>query len=120
MADLILNETIGIKVATARRRGLSKAGKAVLAAAIEGAPREPEPRHDVHLAETGFVRVEPGLESDAAAVGFTAFWAVWQEENLAWHHPHGGHAKFLSGALITTGEAALEEFVGAAVREALA
>lgn len=118
MADLTLNDAITVQVAAARRRGLKRAGQAVLAVSDANAPREPEPRHGVHLTETGFTRVEPGADSDAVAIGYGAFWAVWQEENLSYHHEQG-HAKFLSGALLEAGQAAVEEFVGEALREVL-
>lgn len=115
---LTLNDTLEMKVATARRRGLKAAGDAVLAVSDVNAPREPIPKHGVHLTETGFSRLEPGAESDAVAIGYTAFWAVWQHEDLTYHHPDGGHAKFLSEAVLE-GQAAVDEFVPAAIREAL-
>lgn len=118
VADLTLHP-VDVVVATARRRGLQAAGEMILGLSNAGAPKEPEPKHGVHLVETGFTRVEPGGESDAVAVGYTAFWAVWQEEDLSYHHPHGGHAKFLSGALLEGGEAGLE-IVAETIREALA
>lgn len=117
MADLILNDAIGVEVSAAIRRGLKRAGQIVLAASDAGAPTEPEPRHGVHLTETGFTRVEPGVGSDAVAIGYGAFWAIWQEENLTYHHPHGGHAKFLSGALLETGQAAVEVAVAPELRQ---
>jgi hypothetical protein len=117
MADLILNDAITIQTSAAIRRGLKRAGQVVLAASDAGAPREPEPRHGVHLTETGFTRVEPGVESDAVVIGYDAFWAIWQEENLAYHHEEG-HAKFLSGALLEVGQAAIEAQVGPELRQA--
>jgi hypothetical protein len=116
---LTLNDTIGIRVATARRRGLKAAGDAILAISDLNAPREPIPRHGVHLTETGFTRIEPNEGQDAVAIGYSAFWAIWQEEDLTYNHPDGGHAKFLSGALLE-GQAAVDEFVPAAIRAALA
>ena len=116
MADLTLNDAVLVETSAAIRRGLKRAGQLVLAASDAGAPREPEPRHGVHLTETGFTRVEVGVESDAVAIGYEAFWAVWQEENLAYHHEEG-HAKFLSGALLETGQAAVEAEVGAVLRQ---
>lgn len=35
----------------------------------------------------------------AAAVGYSEFYAIWQHENLTYHHPNGRHAKFLETAL---------------------
>jgi hypothetical protein len=118
VTDLVLNEALSVEVATARRRGMQVAGRAILALSDAGAPTEPEPRHGVHLTETGFTRIEPGAETDAVAIGYGAFWAVWQHENLAYHHPHGGHAQFLSAALVEGADAALE-IVAASIREAL-
>lgn len=117
MAELILNDAITVQTSAAIRRGLKRAGQIVLAAADAGAPREPEPRHGIHLTETGFTRVEPGIESDAVAIGYEAFWAIFQEENLAYHHEHGGHAKFLSGALLEAGQAAIDAAVAPELRQ---
>jgi hypothetical protein len=117
MADLTLNP-VDVVVATARRRGMKLAGDLVLALSDEGAPREPEPKHGVHMTETGFVRVQPGAEVDTVEVGYKAFWAVFMEEDLTAHHPNGGHAKFLSGGLLE-GAAAGFDLVAEAIRESL-
>lgn len=103
---------------TAIRRGLAEAGREVLAASDVLAPREPEPRHGYHMIDTGFVRVEPGVASDAVIIGYTAFWAAWQHEHLEWHHPNGGQAKFLETALLGGREVALET-IAANVRAVL-
>lgn len=116
--DLTLNPDILVEVATARRRGLSAAGKVILALSDAGAPTEPVPRHGVHMTETGFTRVELGGDVDSVAIGYGAFWAVLQEEDLTYNHPHGGHAKFLSGALVAGKDVALEE-IAAQVRAVL-
>lgn len=118
MTELVINEALQIEIATARRRGLKLGGELILELARAGAPTEPEPRHGVHLTETGFTRVEPGLEVDSVAIGFGAFWAVFQEEDLTYKHPHGGHAKFLSGGLIEGEQPALEVVAGT-IREVL-
>lgn len=117
-AELVLNEGIIAEVVAARRRGLKNGGRAILALADAGAPREPVPRHGVHLTETGFTRIEPGLDTDAVAVGYRAFWAPLQEEDLTYNHPHGGHAKFLYGGLLE-GESAALEIVAASIRAAI-
>lgn len=117
MADLILNETLLVEVAAARRRGLKLGGRAILALADAGAPREPVPKHGYHMTETGFTRIEPGIGVDAVAIGYTAFWAPMQEEDLTANHPHGGHPKFLAGGLIE-GEAAALELIAADLRAA--
>lgn len=118
MADLTLN-SVDVQISAARRRGLQKAGKIVLALADAGAPREPEPKHGVHLTETGFVRVLPGAEIDTVAVGYEAFWAVFQEEDMSYEHKHGGHAKFLTGGLVEGADAAFEA-IAEEIRQALA
>lgn len=105
-----------LALATARRRGLQAGARLVLAKSDTLAPREAEPRHGVHMTETGFVRVEPGID-DTVAIGYEAYWAVWQNENLLYHHPEGGQAKFLDTALLTGAEMALEQ-VAIAMREA--
>ena len=115
---LTLNDALPLEIATARRRGLLKAADAVLAVSDLNAPREDVPRHGIHMTETGFTRIEPGVEEDVAALGYEAFWAVWQEEDLTYHHEQG-HAKFLSGALLEAGQAAVDEFVAAEIRAVL-
>lgn len=116
MADLVLNDSILVEKNAAIRRGLKRAGEVVLAASNAGAPTEPEPRHGIHLKETGFTRIELAEGGDACVIGYEAFWAIFQEENLAYHHPHGGHAKFLSGALLEVGQLAVDAEVGGALR----
>jgi len=116
---LKLNETVLLEVATARRRGLKTGARLILALSDEGAPREPEPRHGVHMTETGFTRLEVGPDGeDIAAIGYGAFWAVFQHEDLTYNHPHGGHAKFLSLAVVEGEQPALEA-VAAGIRELL-
>lgn len=107
-----------VDIADAARRGLLEAGKAVLEASDVLAPREPVARHGVHMVETGFVRVIPGAEDDAVAIGYRAFWAVWQHERLDYNHPNGGEAKFLEIPLVASGSADME-IVAANVRRAL-
>lgn len=117
MADLTLGSP-DVVAAAAIRRSLVKGGKVILAASDALAPREPEPRHGVHMTETGFVRSEiAGDGLDQVAIGYKAFWAVYQHENLSYHHEHGGQAKFLETAMLAASDAAIET-VAAAVREA--
>jgi hypothetical protein len=116
--ELVLNTAILVEVAAARRRGLTNGGRAILALSDAGAPTEPVPRHGVHLTETGFTRVEPGVEVDTVAIGYRAFWALRQHEDLTYNHPHGGHAKFLSGGLVE-GETAALEIVAESIRAVL-
>lgn len=104
-----------IELETAVRRGLAEAGKAVLAASIPLVPREPVARHGVHLADTGFVRVEPGLDEDAVMIGFGLFTAAWQHERLDYDHPYGGEPKFLEIPLLAS-EATTMEIVAGSVR----
>lgn len=104
---------------TALRRGLQAAGVEILAASDALAPTEPKPRHGVHLTETGFVRVVPGVNSDSVVVGYEAFWAWWQNEDLTYHHPHGGQAKFLDTAMLGGAERA-GETIAAVIRAELA
>jgi hypothetical protein len=104
-------------LAEIRRAELAAAGP-VLAAAIEGAPYEPEPRHGVHLNETGYMRFVPGpAGEDRVQVGFTAFWSPWQHERMDQHHEHG-HAKFLELAIVEGARGWLER-VAEGVRKAL-
>lgn len=111
-----INHDLPVQLVTARRRGMLEAGEFVLALAVEGAPREDgEPRHEVHGADTGFVRVEP--QNERVAIGFDAYWMLWQHEDLNYKHPHG-HAKFLELALLENGEDALA-LVADAIREAV-
>lgn len=106
------------KLAAAIRTGMVEAASPILAAAAAGAPEEPEPRHGIHLNETGFVRyAQPAPDVEAVAVGFTAFWARWQEINDQYQHPHG-HAHFLEMALLEGAQAWLAE-VGDVIRKSL-
>jgi hypothetical protein len=95
--ELTLNP---VTVDAATHRALVEAGATILAMSDEGAPTEPEPRHGIHMTETGYVRVNVDAEGAVAEIGYGAFWALWQHEDLAYHHPHGGHAKFLELALL--------------------
>lgn len=90
-----------IGMLTRLREGLAAGGAVVLAASDAKAPREPEPRHpDIgHMTETGFVLVLPGVDGERVAVGYTAYWARWQHEDMNYHHDHGA-AKFLEHALL--------------------
>jgi hypothetical protein len=120
VAELVFNDALLVEVATARRRGLKQGAQTILALSDAGAPREPEPKHGVHLTETGFTRIEvAGEGEDVAAIGYRAFWAAWQEEDLTYEHPHGGHAKFLSGGLLEGEEPAVAQ-VAASLRELFA
>lgn len=109
------NPGLVVQLAAARRRGLQEAGAYILAIAMANAPREDgEPIHGYHGADTGFVRLEAELER--VAIGFEAFWMLWQHERMDYKHTHG-HAKFLELALLEYGETALG-MVAAAMREA--
>lgn len=108
-----------IQVAAAIRADMVAAAEPILAAAVAEAPYEPEPRHGVHLNETGFVRyAQPEAGADAVAVGFGAYWARFQEVNEEYHHEHG-HAHFLETAMIEGADAWLAR-VNEAIRARLA
>lgn len=103
---LELDTRVLVEIPAAIDRGLLAAGRSLLALSDLGVPREAgEPKHGVHGVDTGFVRVEPGAER--VAIGYTAFWLQWQEERMDYHHPNGGHAKFLEGAMLEGGDATL-------------
>lgn len=108
---------IGAELDLAAQRGLLEGGQAVLAVAAANAPYEETPKHGVHLRETGYARLEPGEDELAVEVGFTAFWALWQEEDTEYHHEHG-HPKFLELALVSEGETALQ-LAAEAMREVI-
>lgn len=97
-------------VADVRRAMVAAAETTVLPAAIAGAPYEEDAKHDVHLRDTAFARLGAVGETDVVEVGFTAFWAAWQEERMDYHHTHG-HAKFLELAMAERGRAWLTEIV---------
>lgn len=105
----------GYRLDAALQRGLQAAGEEILAVSDVLAPREPEPRHGIHMTETGYVRSHPQVDGASVEIGYTAFWAVWQHEDLAYHHPHGGQAKFLATAIVRSPEA-VQEQVAASVR----
>lgn len=104
-------------LAQTRRAMLAAAEATVLPAAVLGAPYEDVAKHDVHLRDTAFARLATGQIDgvDAVLVGFSAFWAAWQEMRMDYHHTHG-HAKFLEMAMIEQGDAWLEA-VAAQIRE---
>lgn len=111
---------IELEVATARRRGLLKGGKTLLALSDAGAPTEDgEPRHGEHGVSTGFVKIAPGGDGDdTVAIGYEAYWMVFQHENLEYQHKDGEHAKFLEMAMLEGEEAALA-VIAAEIRAAL-
>lgn len=112
---LDMNTQMLVEIPAAIDRGLLAGGKTLLALSDLGVPVEAgEPRHGVHGVETGFVRVESSAER--VAIGYTAFWLLWQHERMDYKHPNGGHAKFLELAMVEGNEAALE-VVAASLRE---
>ncbi len=113
-----LPKGIDLELVTAVRRGLKLAGEEILAASDVLAPREPEPKHGVHMTETGFTRIMLDPAGDAVMVGYEAYWSLIQNEDLTYHHPHGGQAKFLDIAFIGGAPRAMET-VAATVREVL-
>lgn len=95
-----------VQVTAAISRGLQSGGQMILAASDLIAPREEgEPRHGVHMVETGFIRPDV----DRVAVGYTAFWAMFQEVDEEYEHHDGQQAHFLETAFLTTAPAALEK-----------
>lgn len=101
-----------VEIQTRIREGLLEAGKTVLAVSDALAPTEPVPRHGIHMVETGFAQVEPGLDGDRVAVGYRAYWARWQHEDLNYDHPHGGEAKFLEHAALQSKVGTMEIIAG--------
>lgn len=73
---------------------LGKAGLVVLADAQEHAPIELG-----NLRASGVVDAEGG----EVVIAFTAEYAARQHEELTWHHPQGGEAKYLENALRRAG-----------------
>lgn len=98
---LTTDPTIAVRLDAAVTRGLQAGGEMILQASDLLAPIEPDPKHGVHMVETGFVRPE----GTQVAVGYEAFWAVWQEVKDEYHHEHG-QAHFLETALVAGSEAA--------------
>jgi len=107
-----------LQLDVAVQRGLLKAGATILELSNEKAPTEPEPKHGVHMRETGFVRADILGGEDVVIVGYEAYWAGWQESHEDWDHPHGGEAKFLERALVE-GERVAMEIVAAEIRAEL-
>lgn len=117
--QLTLTANPSFAVRTAARRGLQEAGAAVLVVSNGLAPREPVPRHGVHMTETVFVHHQTGGGSEqAVAVGYRAYWALFQHEMLSYHHPHGGVAKFLELAVLEM-EPAVLGIIARNIQEAL-
>jgi hypothetical protein len=97
-----------VEVDAASARAVKRAGAVILALSDAGAPTEPDPRHGIHMTETGFVKViEAGLGGATAEIGYEAWWAIRQHEDMEYHHPHGGTAKFLELAVLEGKDAAL-------------
>lgn len=115
----VINREAGPQVAAAVRIALVESAAPIMAAAVEGAPYEEVPRHEVHLRDTAYARLEAGRAggTDRVAVGFTAFWAGWQHEHMDWHHDHG-HAKFLELA-VAGGAAAWHESLAGLIHQRL-
>ena len=114
----VTSRPVGTELTTTLRRAMLTAGGVVLAASDALAPTEPDPRHGVHMTETGFVHVVPGADSDEVQIGYSAFWARLQHEHLNWNHPHGGEAQFLLKAAVA-GEEKFWETVAAESAKAL-
>jgi hypothetical protein len=114
--DVPANSGYALQVAT--QRGLMKAGAAIMAISDRNAPTEPDPKHGIHMTETGFVRADVIGGEDVVIIGYEAFWAGWQEAHENWNHPHGGEAKFLELALVE-GEPIAMDIIAAAIAEAL-
>jgi hypothetical protein len=105
--DLKTDPTIAVRLDAATARGLQAGGEMILEASNLIAPiEEGPPRHGVHMVETGFVRPETAGADPMVAVGYEAFWAVWQEVKDEYHHAHG-QSHFLETAFLTGSEAAL-------------
>lgn len=120
MKVTVTTPQVGPQLAAAVRTALVESAEPIRAAAVEGAPWEPIPRHGEHLRDTSYVRLEAGQVggSDQVAVGFSAFWAAWQHEHMDWHHDVG-HAKFLELAVAGGAEEWLRS-LGELMRESLA
>lgn len=103
---LTLDDTLPVRLAAAITKGLVAGGEIIRAASVALAPKEDEPRHGIHMVETAFVRPEAGGGVDQVAVGYTAFWAAWQEMKDEYHHTHG-QAHFHETAFLTAGDASL-------------
>jgi hypothetical protein len=110
-----LNPAVTVELAAARRRGLLKAGEEILAVSSARAPYDPHSRHDVHMRDTGRVELVINEESDVAAIAYSAFYAVPQHEDMAYHHEQG-EPKFLEGAMLELHESAFA-VVAASMRE---
>ena len=77
-------------VEKAAQDGLREGGRALLKRA-----RELSPTLTGESDKSGFVRVD----DLTLQVGFSSLVSLLNHENLDWHHPDGGQAKFLEAAL---------------------
>jgi hypothetical protein len=105
------NPGVQVQIAAARRRGLLKAGKEILAMSDARAPRLTGA-----LIESGHVELIVEAEVDSVGIAYSDYKAVWQHEKTEYKHPHG-EAKFLEKSLVESFESALE-IVAATIREA--
>lgn len=116
--DLKTDPTVTLRLDAAVARGLQVAGEVILAASDVLAPvEEGEPRHGIHGVETGFVRPETTGDAPRVAIGYEAFWMIWQEVKDEYHHEHG-ESHFLEKALITGNELAFAK-MGESIRAEL-
>ena len=124
MTVKVTTPPVAVELMAKIRATMATAAEPVLAAAVEGAPYEEVPRHDVHLNATGFITPMSARAdgSDAVAVGFTAYWAKFQEFDEDYDHTHG-HPHFLELAMLEGADgwlAEVAEGVRAALREGAA
>ncbi|TDL43835.1 hypothetical protein [Microbacterium oleivorans] len=86
--------------------GAKNAGRAILKRSNELAPRD-----DGDLIKSGGVRVD----DLTVQIGYSAFHARFQHENLDYQHADGGQAKFLEAA---ADQVDVERFIADSVRKA--
>ena len=118
MSVKVTTPPVTVEMRAAIRAAMVEAAAPILAHAAAEAPFDPNSRHAVHMDETGFTRyAQPAPDIEGVAVGFSAFYAPWQEINDQYHHEHG-HAHFLETAMVAGSKEWLAA-VGEAIRTAL-
>lgn len=66
------------------------------------------PKESGDLAATGHINRDRGGKN-TVAIKYSSVYAHYIHEHMFFKHPHGGQAKFLETAMLTKGEAAINE-----------
>ena len=98
---------------------LAEGGQVILDRSQELVPLEGRPdTHGGTLAESGRVNKTGSDYLPVVSVTYDGPYAIYQHEGMEFHHPTGGHAKFLELAMLEKTDAATNK-IGDELRKAL-